>query len=365
KSTLTPTSIIRKIDRRSEQSNSPALENTQRTDLCLDDDAKSIAYHSLPSASSLHQRTPLPSSFTARPHSATLQPVICSLRRPLLIDPSRPSLSAARTQSQDLSTTSNRCFIRISILTTTMHFHTIILAALSAGALSVSLTAKHLTDSKGLPNLHCTGKDNGESAFEIESFLVFIRLGCKTPFETILLPERFVARPPSQRRNADTENIKAKWSNSTRRVALQINLAAIVFFTVRISEIKILAFYQSPSLEILSGRGLLRHASGFETVMPPDGSYIWIDYTQWNPGSETLRNISVFSDTKCENFLTTVVPSTKVMNDGMVEWHAHDSNCVFMGEGVHWGSVKATDPYYGDGEDIPDGLTTWGNNLDP
>lgn len=59
------------------------------------------------------------------------------------------------------------------------------------------------------------------------------------------------------------------------------------------------------------------------------------------------------------------MPSTKVMDDGMVEWHAHDSNCVFMGEGVHWGSVKATDPYYGDGEDIPDGLTTWGNNLDP
>ena len=54
-----------------------------------------------------------------------------------------------------------------------MHFHAIILAALSAGALSVSLTAKDLLDSKNQPNVKCKGKDNGESAFEFQTFLVF------------------------------------------------------------------------------------------------------------------------------------------------------------------------------------------------
>ena len=49
-----------------------------------------------------------------------------------------------------------------------MHFHAIILAAMSAGALSASLTAKELTNSKGQPNVKCTGKDNGGSAFDME-----------------------------------------------------------------------------------------------------------------------------------------------------------------------------------------------------
>lgn len=53
-----------------------------------------------------------------------------------------------------------------------MHSHTIILAALSAGALSVSLTAKDFTNSANQPNVKCTGANNGESALGIETFLV-------------------------------------------------------------------------------------------------------------------------------------------------------------------------------------------------
>lgn len=54
-----------------------------------------------------------------------------------------------------------------------MHFHAIILTALSAGALSVSLTAKDLLNSNNRLNSKCKGKDNGESALETESFLFF------------------------------------------------------------------------------------------------------------------------------------------------------------------------------------------------
>lgn len=51
-----------------------------------------------------------------------------------------------------------------------MRLHAIILAALSTDGLSVSLTAKPFLNSSSLPNVKCKGKDNGESAFGIESF---------------------------------------------------------------------------------------------------------------------------------------------------------------------------------------------------
>lgn len=57
-----------------------------------------------------------------------------------------------------------------------MHFHAIIVAALSAGALSIALTAKEALNSAGQPNVHCKGEDAGESAFEVGCFLVFTKL---------------------------------------------------------------------------------------------------------------------------------------------------------------------------------------------
>lgn len=91
-----------------------------------------------------------------------------------------------------------------------MHFHAIILAALSAGALSVSLTAKHLLNSHSLPNVDCTGEDNGESDFDIDSFLLFARL-CPHHMSRgeLALRTSLVTQPPSQEKNTDFENIKA------------------------------------------------------------------------------------------------------------------------------------------------------------
>ena len=57
-----------------------------------------------------------------------------------------------------------------------MHFHAVIVAALSAGALSISLTAKEPLNSTGQPNVHCKGEDAGESAFGVGCFLVFTKL---------------------------------------------------------------------------------------------------------------------------------------------------------------------------------------------
>ena len=47
-----------------------------------------------------------------------------------------------------------------------MHFHAIVFATMSVGALSVSLIQKDLKTSKGLPNVSCEGKNAGESALE-------------------------------------------------------------------------------------------------------------------------------------------------------------------------------------------------------
>ena len=56
-----------------------------------------------------------------------------------------------------------------------------------------------------------------------------------------------------------------------------------------------------------------------------------------------LYEIDVFSDTNCQKPLTTVVPSKEVISaDAYTE-------CVFMGDGVHWGSVMMGDVYQGNG----------------
>ena len=79
-----------------------------------------------------------------------------------------------------------------------------------------------------------------------------------------------------------------------------------------------------------------------------------------------MHNISVFSDVNCENYVDTVVPSGYVMENGWDNhYHAHDSNCVFMGDGVQWKSVMPmTTDYGGSGVNKTDGTDTWGNNLD-
>lgn len=86
-----------------------------------------------------------------------------------------PFLSTTRTTLKPIP---NHEFyiVAISISKATMHFHSIIVAALSAGALSVSLTAKDLTDSDNQPNTKCTGENNGESTFEIGLLLILTKL---------------------------------------------------------------------------------------------------------------------------------------------------------------------------------------------
>ena len=51
-----------------------------------------------------------------------------------------------------------------------MHFHALVLAAVSAGVLSVHLVEKNYLNSKGLPNVSCEGKNAGESDFELNPF---------------------------------------------------------------------------------------------------------------------------------------------------------------------------------------------------
>lgn len=79
--------------------------------------------------------------------------------------------------------------------------------------------------------------------------------------------------------------------------------------------------------------------------MPPDGSYVWVDYSIWYAAILELHAIDVFSDTDCQIPLTTVVPSTALVNitDANVD---PGSDCVFMGEGVHWGSVMMQEDMY-------------------
>ena len=78
-----------------------------------------------------------------------------------------------------------------------------------------------------------------------------------------------------------------------------------------------------------------------------------------------MHQINVFSDANCEDYVDSVVPSGYVMEDGWADYHAHDSNCVFMGDGVQWKSVMPmTTDYSGWGVNKSDGTDTWGNNLD-
>ena len=80
-----------------------------------------------------------------------------------------------------------------------------------------------------------------------------------------------------------------------------------------------------------------------------------------------MYEIIVFTDNNCEDYLDTVVPSGNVMDSvvgGFDQQYAHDSNCVFMGNGVQWGSVMPLTNYEGDGENKMDGTNTWGNDND-
>lgn len=70
-----------------------------------------------------------------------------------------------------------------------------------------------------------------------------------------------------------------------------------------------------------------------------------------------LYVIYVYSDTSCGNYLTTIVPSKKVVNDTECGGCSDSgSECIFMGEGVHWGSVMLGGIYLGPGVDRTDGL---------
>ncbi|CAF9921832.1 MAG: hypothetical protein ALECFALPRED_001891 [Alectoria fallacina] len=152
-----------------------------------------------------------------------------------------------------------------------MHSHTIILAALSAGALSVSLTAKDFTNSANQPNVKCTGANNG-----MDVGIDYVTCPAKQPDCNCHLYE------------------------------------------------------------------------------PPNGSYVWIDY--FDVYAFALYGIDVFSDTNCQNLLTTVLPSTTIMKDWGCEGCSDSfSDCVFMGEDVQWGSVRVGDPYSWPGVSGSDG----------
>ena len=99
---------------------------------------KSTAYHPISSTSYFYQRKSLPSFRTS------FKPSFKAYQRP------------------------HTYIIRTSIFTTTMHFHAIVLAAVSAGVLSVHLVEKNYLTSKGLPNVSCEGKNAGESASELK-----------------------------------------------------------------------------------------------------------------------------------------------------------------------------------------------------
>ena len=91
----------------------------------------------------------------------------------------------------------------------------------------------------------------------------------------------------------------------------------------------------------------------------PESSYIWIDYASFDlkefPYDEKFYEISVFSDVNCTKYLDTVVPSDNVMAG------KHDSDCVFMGEGVQWKSVMPLAEFIGNGVNKSDDTDTWGN----
>lgn len=131
---------------------------------------------------------------------------------------------------------------------------------------------------------------------------------------------------------------------SESSVARIINLTAAVIFMVRISGTQIPVPYGIPSPEtclecdffsdIFSRLGALASIGNADSevfkIEPPNGSYIWIDYMDmWG----YLCEIQVFSDTNCQNPLTTVTPSKETISGN--RW----TECVFMGDGVHWGSV--------------------------
>ena len=79
-----------------------------------------------------------------------------------------------------------------------------------------------------------------------------------------------------------------------------------------------------------------------------------------------MYEIIVFSDNNCEDNVDTVVPSGHIMNSppvgGNDQLKKYDSDCVFMGNGVQWGSVMLLANYEGSGENKPDGTDTWGND---
>ena len=78
-----------------------------------------------------------------------------------------------------------------------------------------------------------------------------------------------------------------------------------------------------------------------------------------------MYQISAFSDAYCQDWVETVVPSGNVMDNGYGIWHSHDSNCVYMGDGVQWKSVMPmTTNYIGYGVNNTDGTDTWGNDND-
>ena len=52
------------------------------------------------------------------------------------------------------------------------------------------------------------------------------------------------------------------------------------------------------------------------------------------------------------------MPSVNVMTGN------HDSDCVYMGEGVQWKSVMPLAEYIGNGVNKTDGTDTWGNQVD-
>ena len=87
--------------------------------------------------------------------------------------------------------------------------------------------------------------------------------------------------------------------------------------------------------------------------MPPNGSYVWIDFVDY---WDVIDGIDVLKYTKCQNLLTTFLPPTTIMEDYECEGCSDSfSDCVFIGENVQWGSVKAGASYSGPGLSRPDG----------
>ena len=91
--------------------------------------------------------------------TSSLHPLLSTASSRWTFSPRRPNLF-----SKHITTTCTFYKTRISVSASTMHFHAIIVAALSAGALSISLQAKEPTW-RGHSNDLCQGHaSNGESA---------------------------------------------------------------------------------------------------------------------------------------------------------------------------------------------------------